>query len=652
MKISTILDHIDSGFIALPEFQRGYVWSRDQVRALFQSLYRRYPVGGLLTWSTESANVHHRGGDALPRGVVRLLLDGQQRMTSLYGIARGKPPRFFDGDRRAIVGLHFHLEDEVFAFHQPMRMAGDLLWVDVSKLMAEATFLGEHFSKLNSSERHAINGATYIDRLQKVRSIVDIDLHVDDVTGADKSLDVVVEIFNQVNSGGTKLSQGDLALAKVCSNWPEARKKMKTKLSEWKHNGYEFNLIWLLRSINSVLTGEAKFSHIHTKSTDEIQFGMERATKAIDKILNLIGGRLGLDHDRVLIGRSAIPIMVRYMDQRNSMLSQRESDKLLFWYLQAGMWGRFTAGSTETSLDKSLEAIREIDGGLDRLLEDVRIWHGTFRVKPDNFRSSTVGARFYPVLYMLTRIEGSEDWGSGIPLKANLLGKGSKLELHHIFPKSKLYKDKENSYTKADVNALANFCFLTKETNQAIGDRLPEEYFPEIQAQHPNSLASQWIPSDPDLWKIENYRKFLEARINLLAEAMNRLLKKLMHDELHFLDDSSEIVSSQIPTLEGIIADEDDGLLALNDWMVGHGLQPGIVSYGLSDPSTGEETAMLDIAWPVGVQEELTQSVAVLLNGSAEMIAMASSCGYRCFASLDSFKRYIGNEILGDAERI
>ncbi len=58
-------------------------------------------------------------------------------------------------------------------------------------------------------------------------------LHVEEVTGADKTLDVVVDIFNRVNSGGTKLSQGDLALAKICADWPEARDQMKAKLTEW-----------------------------------------------------------------------------------------------------------------------------------------------------------------------------------------------------------------------------------------------------------------------------------------------------------------------------------------------------------------------------------------------------------------------------------
>jgi hypothetical protein len=65
MKISTILDHTDSGHMALPEFQRGYVWNRDQVRGLFDSLYRRHPVGGLLVWATESKTATHRGDGLL-----------------------------------------------------------------------------------------------------------------------------------------------------------------------------------------------------------------------------------------------------------------------------------------------------------------------------------------------------------------------------------------------------------------------------------------------------------------------------------------------------------------------------------------------------------------------------------------------------------
>jgi hypothetical protein len=135
MKISTILDHIDSGHMALPEFQRGYVWNRDQVRGLFDSLYRRHPVGGLLVWTTESKTAEHRGDGPLAAGIVKLLLDGQQRITSLYGVVRGKAPKFFDGNSQAFNGLRFHLATQIFAFYQPIKMQDDPLWIDVTKLM-------------------------------------------------------------------------------------------------------------------------------------------------------------------------------------------------------------------------------------------------------------------------------------------------------------------------------------------------------------------------------------------------------------------------------------------------------------------------------------------------------------------------------------
>ncbi|MCD4652558.1 DUF262 domain-containing protein, partial [bacterium] len=224
MKISTILDHIDSGHMALPEFQRGYVWNRDQVRHLMDSMYRRHPVGSLLVWVTPAEGAIHRGETDLATGVVKLLLDGQQRITSLYGIIRGQAPEFFDGNPTSFTGLHFHLEKEEFAFYMPIKMKDDPLWIDVTKLMKSGNDgLGDYVVLLSKHPDHASNISRYIGRISSILAIRDIDLHAEEVTGNDKTIDIVVDIFNRVNSGGTKLSKGDLALAKICSGWPEAR---------------------------------------------------------------------------------------------------------------------------------------------------------------------------------------------------------------------------------------------------------------------------------------------------------------------------------------------------------------------------------------------------------------------------------------------
>ena len=225
---------------------------------------------------------------------MKLLLDGQQRITSLYGVVRGKPPKFFDGNVQTFTGLRFHLDTETFSFYQPVKMQDDPLWIDVTDLMKKGSAgLGESVTRLSAQSSMVAKMGDYIGRLSRLLGVTDVDLHVEEVTGADKTLDVVVDIFNRVNSGGTKLSKGDLALAKICAEWPEARNTMKAKLKEWAKVEYYFNLDWLLRSVNTVLTGEAKFQFLHDKSAVEIQGGLNRAIKHIDTSLNLISGRLG-----------------------------------------------------------------------------------------------------------------------------------------------------------------------------------------------------------------------------------------------------------------------------------------------------------------------------------------------------------------------
>ena len=135
MKISTVLDQIDNGAMALPQFQRGYVWSRDQVRALMGSLYRKYPVGSLLVWVTKTENAEVRGDGQLQPGTIELLLDGQQRVTSLYGIVRGHAPNFFEGNPQAFTGLYFNIEEESFEFFMSQKMSNNPLWINVLDVM-------------------------------------------------------------------------------------------------------------------------------------------------------------------------------------------------------------------------------------------------------------------------------------------------------------------------------------------------------------------------------------------------------------------------------------------------------------------------------------------------------------------------------------
>lgn len=640
-KISTLLDHIDSRHMALPVFQRGYVWTREQVRGFFNSLYRRYPVGNLLVWATPSEVAEHRGGHALPKGVVKLLLDGQQRMTSLYGVLRGRPPEFFEGNAAAFTGLHFNLATESFEFHQPRKMDGDPLWVNVTAAMEQGY---QAFTHLPDESQQ------YSNNLAQLLGIRDIQIYDEEITESAQSIDVVVDIFNRINSGGTKLSNGDLALAKICVNWPEARETMNERLATWRNKGYNFDLDWLLRSVNTVLTGEARFRFLHGKSSLEIQGALKDAVNQINRCLNAIGGRLGLDHDRVLFGKYAFPVMARYLSGRGSGLPDAERDKLLFWYVHAAMWGRFS-GSIETVINQDIDALSAEDEPLDNLIEQLRLSHGGLRIEPGHFGGFELGSRFYPVLYMLTRTGDALDWGSdGIPLKSGLLGRMNTLEVHHIFPRAQLRR--VGITRRREVNALANFCFLTKDSNLEIRDRLPEDYFLEVERNHPGALESQWIPQDRNLWKIENYHEFLAARRELLANAANNLMVDLLHGDARWVGVVTQGAIPDTPDAEipEVEVDEEAEIEAINAWVTSIELARGMVSYDVSDSETGQQKAVLDIAWPDGLQAELSQPIAVLLNESNEALAVASQSGFRCFTNRAELEKYVQTEILQEQE--
>ncbi|NDJ25763.1 DUF262 domain-containing protein [Nostoc sp. B(2019)] len=644
MNITTILDQIDMGSIALPEFQRGYVWNRDQVRGLMNSLYRKHPIGSLLVWETktEQAVEYKRGDGKLSAGTVKLLLDGQQRITSFYGIVRGKPPQFFDGNVQAFTGLYFNLEDEIFEFYAPVKMKDNPLWVNVTELMQQG--VGIFIQRLLKIPELSLNLTTYINALNKLEGIKNINLHIEEVAGEDKTVDVVVEIFNTVNSGGTKLSKGDLALAKICAQWPDARSELKARLAKWNKAGFDFRLEWLLRCINAVISGEAMFSALKDVDTATFQNGLCKAEKAIDTLLNLISGRLGLDHNRVLGGIYAFPVMVRYLVGRGGHLrDHKERDKLLYWYVHTLLWGRY-AGSTESVLTQDLHVLESEDNPLDQLIANLRQNRGDLEIKAIDFQGWGMGARFYPLVYMLTRVHQAQDWDSGIELSKHLLGKHCYLQVHHIFPKSLLSKA---GYPKSEVNAIANLTFLTQQTNLKVSNRHPSEYFEAFEQTQPGAIATHWIPMERSLWQIENYHDFLAARRELLAQAANKFLNSLLTGDIPEPKATDSIsVQNVIESSTAVFSLADERVLEeCNAWVKEQGLPKGQLMYELID-STGTVNAVLDLAWPNGLQEGKSQPIALLIDADKEIKETANRLGYRYFTGIDKFKNYVIEEVL------
>ena len=198
------------------------------------------------------------------------------------------------------------------------------------------------------------------------------------------------------------------------------------------------------------------------------------------------------------------------------------------------------------------------------------------------------------------------------------------------------------------VNALANFTFLTKETNLKVSAKDPAAYLAAYAEKDPALLSSHWIPLDPELWRVDRYEDFLAARRKLLAAAANDFLDTLRRGDVPEEELDIRVVERDSVSAPGGIGgeEEEDLLIDVNRWVAERGLPEGEFLFELADPDTGEAYGVLDLAWPDGSQQGFSVRVALLLNEPEATEAAANRAAYRYFTDVESFKRYVDREVL------
>ncbi|MEU8901139.1 DUF262 domain-containing protein [Nocardia sp. NPDC048505] len=495
-----MLAQIDSGTLVLPEFQRGFVWTRDQVRRLVRSLYLNYPVGGLLVWESDAGATELRSQAGA--GMRLLLLDGQQRITSLYSIIRGCPPKFFDGDTEMFDRLTFNVETEEFRFAAQHRDPGPLT-VGVTDLCRNG--VGGYLEQLAA---HGERAGLYLNRLNRLAQITEREIPEQRLTDEHRDLDVVIDIFNQLNSSGTRLSKGDLALAKMCSDVPDARRGVRRHIRRWEQSGLDFRTDWLLRNITAVATGRVDFPALEGISAEKFIAALEATPGYVDVFLATLASQLGIPCDGMLPGRTSMPIACTLLHGLGGRFADdHQRDRALYWYMLSTFRGCYSS-STETVLNRDLAVLGR--AGLDGLIESVDKAGESAAIKAADFDEAGRNARSFPILYMLAALGSQQRAVTPI--------------LRPIFPKTLL---RDIGFPSAYVNAAANFFVIDSNVpGNAPAERIGA-VLKQVEEAMPGTLAAQCIPQDENLWRIERYPEFLEERRNLLAGATQKLLDVL-----------------------------------------------------------------------------------------------------------------------------
>jgi hypothetical protein len=513
MRIATLLDQIDSGSLLLPEFQRGFVWTRDKIRRFMRSMYLGYPVGGILLWESDVSKVPLRGSSGRHSGLGSLVLDGQQRLTTLYSLARGNPPEFFDGDPGLFQGLHFHLEDQKFQFFGTPPDTSDSLWIDVGRLMRKGVA-----SSLDQVQGHPARATDYLGRLNRLSQIVERTLPTDLITGPEFGLDSIVDIFNQVNSGGTKLSKADLALARICASTPDARKDLRAHTDRLSAAGCAIEHDLLLRCVTAVATGRASLTALDSLTADAFRYALKRTPEYVQSFMHDAADRLGIGNEHPLPGRSALPVIARWYDSIPGSASAQAHDGALYWYLRCVLQDHY-GRSTETVLNRDLATLDR--SGLTGLLKELdREIGGPFRVEAVDLDGSTIGSRSYTLISILSNIRAAgrdhSDRGTNTEQRS--------AKPRHLFAKKQL---RDMGWPAKAVNSNANICFLPESSATQLEGGTTASFLFDLERRFPGSLARHCIPKDHKLWQPIAYLDFLEARKVLLAEALQEFLESL-----------------------------------------------------------------------------------------------------------------------------
>ncbi len=554
--VQELVGMIERGELRLPEMQRRFVWKKKRVRDLLDSLYRGYPSGAILLWETDEAvplqefSVTQQKN---PYQNTRLLLDGQQRLTSLSAVIRGESVTV--RGRKRPIDLLFNLEhpeelvivtevneddnddddiveDEADSSEDELQRRFDKMtfvvatrkleqlphWVkvsDVFKTDEDAPFLERAGIEKVSDARYK----KYSQRLARLRGIRNYMYRMD-VLERSLSYNEVTEIFVRVNSLGAKLRSSDLALAQITAKWRNSLKTFQAFQQQCAQAGFDLDLGIYLKNLVVFATGQSRFLTVGNLSLDTLQTAWKESCQGMEFALNFLKSNAGIDSPALLSSPFLLVTLAYHGHKRDYHIAPDEADRLRYWVLVANAKGRYSRGSSETLLDQDLTTLKQ-NGGAPELIDRLRLQVGRLDVTADELEGRNQRSALFKTMFLAFRAAGAKDWRSNLAIALDHSGSHHRLQFHHIFPKAVL----KGHYTDREADDISNLAFIGGKTNRAISDKSPAKYFPPLlEKTGPATFEAQSIPTEDALLQVESYKSFLARRRESVTQRLNEFL--------------------------------------------------------------------------------------------------------------------------------
>ena len=581
--LSKLIDDIEMGEIGLPDIQRPFVWKNAKVRDLFDSMYRGYPVGYFLFWENQVGEKTKQIGVNTHQKVPHLLIvDGQQRLTSLYAVLKDIPVvrETYESEQ---IEIAFRPTDGTFQVCDAAIRKDPEYLPSISRLFSPTAsqyrIVGDYIEQLaayrdksgrsfEAEEKKACEQS--LQRLFNLTSYPFTTLQL----SANIEEEQVAEVFVRINSEGKKLNQADFILTLMSVFWEDGRKELedfcraarqpaKSGPSPFNHFvdpspdqllrvavGMAFRRA-RLKSAYSVLRGKDMETELFSEGQRDKQFA--KLQEAQTHVLNLAHWHdfLGILKQSGFTGANLISsqttIYYTYILYLIGRIDLKVNPHTLGqivgrWYFMASITSRYTGGSPETLMERDLAALRNVSSAEEFLawIERVMIaeltadfWTVTLPNRLDT--SSATSPLLYAYLASLNLFDARALFSKKRTrdvLDPAIKSTKSAAERHHLFPKS--YLADLGFTTIRETNQLANYALVEWNDNVAISDTPPSDYLPKYWGRlQPKERTDQaYWHALPEGWEQMEYEEFLAVRRAGIATVIADGYKRLTHGEV------------------------------------------------------------------------------------------------------------------------
>jgi len=530
----------------LPNIQRPFVWREEQIERLFDSILREYPIGTLLVWKTKSKIRRRKFIDNYKLDIKltdfyvpedekqkMLVLDGQQRLQSLFiGLLGSYDKRelclnVLSGDLVAPEDIRYK-----FKFLSSSEIKAP--WFKLKDIV----FSNEKFNKIANSIKTRFetdlcdaDNEKIDDIVAKIVQIFNVEENlvyqvVDSIDNPQLyTEDDIVEIFIRANSGGTPLGKSDLLFSLLTSSWDEADEQMEDLLEALNKTGYKFSRDFVLKTCLTVFGKGAAYKVEKFRDTNTRQSiidNWDKISEAIKDVKDFIYGKTFIKTDTTLPSYLVlIPLIYFRYHHKNKWNTEKNIQDYLIRTLLASAF----SGSPDALIDKCTKKIYELKAfDVAEIFGVIRTDGRNLEISKDTILNTYYGSKQIHLLFNLWyNFNYQPTYTQNQP------------QVDHIFPQSQLKRIKVANPTTGrmdilkykwdDRDQIANCMLLTAQENGAGGktDILPEDWFTDKPKEY---LEQHLIPQDKELWKLENFEQFIEARKKLIETKFENIIIK------------------------------------------------------------------------------------------------------------------------------